>query len=1711
MKKLLFLISLFSACALKAQYGNEWINYSQKYYSFKIWQDGVYRLDYNLLNNSGVPVSTIDPDNFQIFGFDQEQYIYVEGDGDGSFDPGDYILFYGKKNTAWIDSMMYDHPEDVSNKYYPHYNDTIHYYLTWNNSNSNKRIQEESDVNFSSFTPQNYFLRTVFNFGSSMYLEGFKLSGMSHATYVAGEGWYGPLLYMAGTNIQNDNLPTTNIYTGPGAPNAYGLSVSSGASNAYEINGLNHHLQLKYTSSNTILHDTIFSGYQKNNLSFSVNPSTLESPSTLFRHEVPNDLGVASDYQAVAFVELTYPHTPVLEGGSNYKMIIPFNSSESKSRFDFTGFSSSNPIAFTLSGQMKKIPVVNNSGTFQVLIPNLSSGDDQEFIMLDESQIINVTSLNAVNGTGDFINFSTFNFNDAYIIVTHSSLWSSASEYGTYRASASGGNYNVILVNINELYHQFGGGVEKHIFGLRRFIHYAYNNSVVKPNHLFIIGKGIREANESIATGAGIRKGTTAYNDCLIPTYGYPASDNLITSRLEGNLWAPLIPTGRLAAHNNADVINYLNKVKEYELAQDPFSVYSVGDKLWQKQILHFGGGANASEQNTFKYYLDQYENTLEEEYFGGNVTGFYKTVSDPIDPVTLYEVNDYISDGVSVMTFFGHASADGFDQNVDDPQNWNNAGKYPLVVGNACLTGNIHEPTSYSTSEEYVLIENEGAIAFLANVKQAFSTSLHVYSNEFFKQLSTENYGGTVGQHVQYTIENIESTSMSFGLLNVALEMTLHGDPALRINPHENPELEVNYNSIFINPSEVDLTTDSIDVNVVIYNLGKATLDTFAVELTRTFPNNGGDSLYTKLVYGINFNDTVVFTIPLYVNEGLGINEFSVSVDIPSLIQEQYDEIGNNQISKQVIFDVDGIYPVWPYNYAVVPNDTITLKGSTVNPFADFEVYRFEIDTTDLFNSPFRKYASITSLGGVVEADYNNWLNATTGVSQELILQDSMVYFWRVAVESSDTLYWIEHSFQYIPGKTGWGQDHFYQFKNNEFLFLEYDRNIRRRLFGPSFKTIDCDVYGNADNWFEYAFTLYRINGEIAEYNYCGVNPQLLVCVIDPYTLEPWGTRYWNGVTMLNPNHDFGNSNDNGACRPRVEYHFAFPQNDAEALDSCQSLIENHIPDSFYYLIYTSRYANYDGWDAAGPEIYDMFTDLGSDSIYTGRENVPFIVFGRKGDPNSFVEVYGQDIEDLIHFEDTLWGFDFTGAEQSVKIGPAQEWNALYWSQFGMESPDEDSTRLKVYGYTWDGNSALVIDTAFTDNDSIIDLYTLIDAAQYPYLKLESQLWDSSGFTPAQVDRWHVLYTPVPEAALTSVNGYVWLPGDSLQEGQDITFAFDVENISDLPMDSLLIRYWIENDNHDLIPVPYSRQDSLRVGEIFRDSITISTDNLVGLNALWVEVNPYNISGIKDQPEMYHFNNIGNIPFSVSGDNQNPILDVTFNGYHILNGDIVDPRSEIVISLKDENPFYLMNEEADTSLFGIYLTSPDGVQRKLHFRNELGEPLMEWYPADATNKKFKIVYRGEFAQDGTYRLLVQGADKSGNISGDFEYDIEFEVDHNSSVTHLMNYPNPFSTSTQFVFTLTGAVIPDVFTIQIMTVTGKVVREITVDELGPIKIGRNITEYTWDGTDEYGDVLANGVYLYRVIVKIDGQDVEHRESGADQYFTKEFGKIYILR
>ena len=83
-----------------------------------------------------------------------------------------------------------------------------------------------------------------------------------------------------------------------------------------------------------------------------------------------------------------------------------------------------------------------------------------------------------------------------------------------------------------------------------------------------------------------------------------------------------------------------------------------------------------------------------------------------------------------------------------------------------------------------------------------------------------------------------------------------------------------------------------------------------------------------------------------------------------------------------------------------------------------------------------------------------------------------------------------------------------------------------------------------------------------------------------------------------------------------------------------------------------------------------------------------------------------------------------------------------------------------------------------------------------------------------------------------------------------------------------------------------------------------------------------------------------------------------------------------------------------------------------------------------------------------------------------------------------------------------------------MSVSGKIVKEITQDELGPLKIGKHLTNFIWDGTDQYGDKLANGVYLYRMIVQDQNRKSYEKfetETNTDEYFDGQWNKLVIIR
>ena len=1715
MFRLLFILLCLVPLFLKSQvdYGNEWIDYNRQYYFFKVVNSGLHQLSYETMNSAGIPVGSIPPNDFQIFGKEKEIPIRVVDGGDASFDPGDYIEFIAERNDGWLDSVLYQDPEHIGNPAYSLYNDTLTYYLSWG-SGSNKRYTLETDVNFSIYTPTPYVLQKSKVNYNNQYYGGFSQFNSFSSFFVAGEGWGSPNYNGASGFALPINVNTPNPYLGGGAPPVSFHGKSMANSNANFTGQGNHHLRWEVGSSNTLLYDEIFIGYRQTVVEETFPVNLLNNGNTTVTFRIVGDQGAATDFQSVQYLELEYPRTLDLNNANSANFKVLNSTSEAKIRLDISNTNFSNPICYVRGGGVNRfIPLVNNGGTWQALIPNSLNGQEQIVTIFSQNNAIQVNELSAINGNGFFTDYSTFNFEESFLMIYPQALTNGANQYASYRSSAPGGSHNTILVAVDELYHQFGGGVPKHALGIKRFANYAFNMSTEKPKALLILGKGIREATEpNTSTGVGTRKSLNSYTNSLVPSFGYPSSDICFTNRFNNEVnWAPNIPVGRIAARNNAELLAYLNKLQIYESNQNQNDIYNKPNKEWQKRVLHFGGGDNTNEQNTFQAYLNNYKQKIEGADFGGNVVSFFKDNSNPFNPVLSGEVNELLQDGVSLMTFFGHASATGFDQNIDNPENWGNIGKYPMVVGNSCYTGDIFQPGNNSASEDFVLTPDLGSIGFISSTKLGFASFLNIYTRELYEQMSPKNYGIPFAEQVKNTITEIEGNATNFLLETTVQQMTLHGDPALKLNWHGLPEIDLTEQDVFFEPAEFDLTTDSVEMNIVLTNLGRSITDTFSLDVRRMFPGSFIDSLYSIEIQGLDFKDTFKLMLPIQPEIGIGMNSFNIQADIPSFVPELYDEYGNNEITVDLFINIDGITPVLPYNYAVVPNDSVVLKASTINPIADFNTYRFEIDTTDLFNSPFRKYAIVSGLGGVKEVFPNQWLNVNSNMNAPLVLEDSMAYFWRVAIDSVSPV-WVEHSFQYIEGKEGWGQDHIFQFKNGSFTGVGYERPIRRRTFEPLTRILECEVHDNANSFATYAETLWKLNSQIMESNLCTTAPSIHVAVVDPGTMDPWGS--FNGGQ--NADKQFGNVNNGSACRDRVENYFIFRQNTADQLEALENMITNEVPDGHFLLIYTARFAQYDNWENLYPNLFNTMQALGSDSIQIGRDNRAFIFFVQKGDPTTAQEVHAQFSNEFISLNTTLEGLSNQGIERSTIIGPAAEWHTLYWKQDPLENPNNDETILSIRAL--DASKALqfTIDTTFTLNDSIVNLNNLIPANQYPYLQLQASYKDTADLTPAQVDRWHVLYETLPEAAIDGTNQYTFYPmsQEQINEGQEISFAVDVKNISHLPMDSLLINYWVVNQGQNIIPINYDRQDSLRVGEVIRDTITFETTGMVGQNVLWMEVNPY-LPGfgqtLKDQPELAHFNNVLQLPFNVGADDINPILDVTFDGLHILNGDIVNPQSEIVITLKDNNPFLVMNQDADTSLFGIFITDPSGNQKRVPFIDGNGQQILQWIPANEDNLKFKIIYPTRFEQEGQYELLVQGADKSGNLSGDLEYRIKFDVILESSITHMMNYPNPFSTQTKFVFTLTGSEVPDELMIQIMTVTGRVVKTITQDELGFIRIGRNVTDYAWNGRDDFGDQLANGVYLYKVTARINGESIEHRGSGADQHFKKNWGKMYLMR
>ena len=133
------------------------------------------------------------------------------------------------------------------------------------------------------------------------------------------------------------------------------------------------------------------------------------------------------------------------------------------------------------------------------------------------------------------------------------------------------------------------------------------------------------------------------------------------------------------------------------------------------------------------------------------------------------------------------------------------------------------------------------------------------------------------------------------------------------------------------------------------------------------------------------------------------------------------------------------------------------------------------------------------------------------------------------------------------------------------------------------------------------------------------------------------------------------------------------------------------------------------------------------------------------------------------------------------------------------------------------------------------------------------------------------------------------------------------------------------------------------------------------------------------------------------------------------------------------------------------------------------------------------IRYRLSDLAEGKHSIEAKLWDNYDNSTSAYT---EFVVSYNAktALEHVLNYPNPFTSRTGFYFEHNQIGRELDVTIQIYTISGKLIKTLTHQVYAD---SRRVGPIDWDGMDDFGDALGRGVYLYQIKVKSENGTSAH--------------------
>jgi uncharacterized repeat protein (TIGR01451 family) len=773
-------------------------------------QDGIYRLAYNDLEQAGIQMETVDPQTLQIFSKGDELAIRVEGEEDGEFNSGDYVLFYG---------------QGLENKYA----DRNVYWLVYGVT-VGRRMPTREGVAAGPVLPSTDFTTQV------QIEEDVRYMSLWPGDDSTDRWFWQPLVVLSA----EDPPPSHTVEIDLG-------HVSSEGMGALLRTVLKGHTATPHLAE-FYVNDVYIGDYHWYGM------DTVEVAEVGFDqailttgvNTITTMLGGAAKYESVYLdrYELEYGHAYWADGNQ-----LRFDQADSGewlyeiggfTRPDVEVFDISEPLTVTqvLSLGVGSAPAhtvrfsdtVSSARTYLALTPDRWLSP--ESISLDAPSSLHKTT----NGAD-------------HIVISHAEFLPAADRLASYRADQG---LRTSVVDVQDVYDEFGFGLPLPD-AIREFIEYAFEHwQSPAPTYIVLLGDGTYDPKNNL--DLGVVNYITPYLADVDRWMGETATDNWFVDVVPDPKHLPDLMIGRMPANSLAEAYTMVDKTIAYE------QLMPVAE--WSRHLIYVAGRQPDPQWAGDFHDLSE---ALIEDYVSApyDVSRIYLGDGDPeTAPMSTcasaveckQQLVGAINEGAWLVNYIGHGSVIQWDAYMFDLaaiDQLTNGDRLPVMLPMTCLEGQFHGPypDKPSISESVVRAEGGGAVASWGPTGLGVAYG-HDELNRGF--LEATLFGG-VNEFGPATFEGKMRLAAANHSLEQIQEYTVFGDPALRL--HASPT-----------DLQVEKRTDSVE------QPGPGDIVTFTLTFSNAGPGIAFAPVLTDLMSPWLANPSVIYSSPEVLSQREGI-----------------------------------------------------------------------------------------------------------------------------------------------------------------------------------------------------------------------------------------------------------------------------------------------------------------------------------------------------------------------------------------------------------------------------------------------------------------------------------------------------------------------------------------------------------------------------------------------------------------------------------------------------------------------------------------------------------------------------------------------------------------------------------------------------------------------------------------------------------------------